>query len=98
MNRFHERIARTYRREGWNHVLAPILRLSLESATALGDYDSALRILFELLSTSEYCYDLSRLDHLIKVFCPPYGNVDSLVTIEQRNNYAIDLVNVLRVG
>lgn len=48
--RFHDRISRTYRREKWREILDPILQLSYDSAVKVGDDESALKALFELLA------------------------------------------------
>lgn len=49
-NRFHERIARTYRRESWRNVLDSIIELSYISAVRLEDYPMAIRCLIELMA------------------------------------------------
>ena len=52
--RFHDRIASTYRREGWTSILQPIVRMMSNSALELGDYESAVRSLLELVAPGEF--------------------------------------------
>ena len=51
--RFHERIASTYRREGWSTILQPIVRLMGNSAVQVGDYESAVKSSVELLAPGQ---------------------------------------------
>ncbi|GAA5919086.1 hypothetical protein JCM1841_003742 [Sporobolomyces salmonicolor] len=48
--KFHDRIAKNYRRDRWRDILDSILELSFRSAVKIGDYPSAIRAGFELLS------------------------------------------------
>ncbi|KAF8633400.1 hypothetical protein AX17_004571 [Amanita inopinata Kibby_2008] len=47
--RFFERIAKTYRREKWNHLLRPLLSTWYACAQQLGDVELSIRLLLEML-------------------------------------------------
>ncbi|EMD33144.1 hypothetical protein CERSUDRAFT_118207 [Gelatoporia subvermispora B] len=51
--RFFERIARTYRGEGWNSLLLPLLTMWYRCAQQLGDMELSVRLLVEMLSHGE---------------------------------------------
>ncbi|EIN06785.1 hypothetical protein PUNSTDRAFT_115294 [Punctularia strigosozonata HHB-11173 SS5] len=48
--RFFERIAKTYRRERWNSMLAPLLVTWYKCAQQLGDVELTVRLLVEMLA------------------------------------------------
>ncbi|OCH86086.1 hypothetical protein OBBRIDRAFT_890731 [Obba rivulosa] len=48
--RFFERIARTYRHEGWTSLLLPLLLTWYQCAQQLGDMELSVRLLIEMLS------------------------------------------------
>jgi len=48
--RFFERIAKTYRREGWREMLRSILSMWYECARHLGDVDLTVKLLLEMLT------------------------------------------------
>ena len=52
--RFFERIAKSYRKDGWNTILREILLLSFACAKNLGKTDSAITYAAELLSDGEH--------------------------------------------
>ena len=54
--RFFERIAKTYRKERWGSMLKPILSMWYECARQLGDIDSTVKLLIEMMCCGVYCY------------------------------------------
>ncbi|KZO93890.1 hypothetical protein CALVIDRAFT_485134 [Calocera viscosa TUFC12733] len=51
--RFFERTAKLYRREQWNELLLPILRMWHQCAKELADLQSAVRLTLELMAAGE---------------------------------------------
>ena len=66
LRRFFERIAKTYRRERWSHMLRPLLATWYACAQQLGDVELGIRLLVEMLSNGKYAippsYYCSRMD------------------------------------
>lgn len=49
LDRFFERIAKTYRRERWGSMLRPLLTTWYSCAKQLGDVELSIRLLLEMM-------------------------------------------------
>ena len=87
--RFFERITKTYRRERWKSLLQPGLRMWCESARRLGDVESCLMLMIEMLGLGKYIGPSGFLDTFL---------IGDLLGDGENGDLSQDIMEILKVG
>lgn len=91
--RFYDRIAKSYRRDGWRDILDSILERTFRAAVLCDEWDAAVRAGFELLAPSASPSLTLAVEPALT--CLSSTRTGSKIAVAQREQYAQELLEIL---